>query len=80
MKIDWTLVLVALVAATPPTIAALRVDAKVEKVAAQVEVVRHATNSLTDRLVITTRSDALQEGHTAGVKDAKRAAKESPNK
>lgn len=77
--VNWTMVLTALIAAfftsLPATIIAWRTDSKVERVAEKVEVVHKATNSLTDRLVDVTRSDALQEGHSAGVKDQKAAEK-----
>ncbi len=70
-------ILVALIASIPSTIVALRTSAKVEAVADKVEVVHKATNSLKDELVAVTRSDALQEGHTAGVKDEKSAQKKA---
>jgi len=78
LKISDT-VIVALIATVPPTITAagalivsLSTQAKVVDVQKTVEVVHKATNSLTDRLVAVTRSDALQEGHTEGV-EAQRA-------
>lgn len=76
--LDITAVVIALIVGLPPTIGSiaslvisLRTSDKVQVVAEKVEVVHKATNSLTDRLVNTTRSDALQEGHTQGLADAK---------
>jgi hypothetical protein len=42
------------------------------RVSLKVELVHKATNSMHDALVKTTRSDALQEGHAAGVAEQKR--------
>lgn len=82
MRLDRTAVIIALIATVPPTITAagavvvaLRTAWKVDLVAEKVEVVHKATNSLTAQLVETTRSDAKQEGHTAGVAEQKAAEK-----
>lgn len=64
-------VLLALVAAVPPTLtaaAALVVSLRTNRA---VEQVHQATNSMKDQLVAVTRSDALQEGHAAGVAEGK---------
>lgn len=84
MKVN-DLVIVALITATPPTIASvaalvvsIRTSEKVEVVSERVEIVHKATNSLTDRLVSVTRSDALQEGaanEKADEKDRREKAK-----
>lgn len=74
MKLSDT-VLVALIAATPPTILSAGSLITSLKTQDKVEVIHKATNSLTDRLVAVTRSDALQEGHADGVKDQKAEAK-----
>lgn len=57
--------LIALVAAIPPTLAALAALVVGLRNSRKVEEVRHATNSLADRLVESTRIAA----HAAGVKE-----------
>lgn len=59
--------LIALVAALPPTLLALASLIATIKNIRKIEEVRHATNSLTDRLVESTRL----ESHAAGVKEEK---------
>lgn len=78
-------VAVAIIVAVAPTVTsigscmvAVNTSAKVDSVEQKVEVVHKATNSLTDRLVTVTRSDALQEGHAEGVADEK--ARTLPNR
>lgn len=68
-------VLVAIVAAVPPTIVSLcgLILGVINR--NKIELIHKATNSMKDALVEVTRSDALQEGHTAGVKDEKEAQK-----
>lgn len=65
------IVLVALIGGTAPTLVALAglvVSLRNNK---KIEAVHLATNSMKDALVTTTRSDALQEGRTAGVAQEK---------
>lgn len=75
-----TLIVIAALAALPPTIAStgalivsLRAAEKVDNVAEKVEVVHKATNSMKDAIIAVTRSDALQEGYTKGKTDQKAA-------
>lgn len=70
------LVIVALVAAIPPTMLALATLITSLRIGRKVEEVHHATNGMKDALMKVTRSDALQEGHSAGVADEKAAAAE----
>lgn len=64
-------VLVAIIASVPTLIASLATLFVAIKTARKVEVVHLATNSMKDALVTTTKSDAFQKGHTAGVADEK---------
>jgi hypothetical protein len=57
--IDWTLVLVAIITAVPPTLAILVSARKIE---AQVERVHKATNSIVTQLVDTTAKSSKAEG------------------
>lgn len=82
-RLDPQAILIAVIATIPPTAASVaaivislhtsekvqEVKAVVAETAEKVEIVHKATNSLTDKLVASTRSDALQEGHTKGVRD-----------
>lgn len=84
-RFDLTAVLVAFIYTIPPTAASIaaivislytkqevkEVKAVAVETQEKVEVVHKATNSLTAQLVQTTRDNALQEGHTKGVKDQK---------
>lgn len=83
MNVDLNTVLVAGIAALAPTLLALatlvqslRNGRKVDETAKRLEEVHLATNGMKAELVKVTRSDALQEGHSAGVKDEKAAAAE----
>lgn len=69
--VDFRTVLIALIAAIPPTVASVAAVIISLNTNAKVEVVHKATNSLTEKLVSVTRTDALQEGHADGVKDEK---------
>lgn len=78
MQLDRTAIIIALIVGAPATISSLgalvvilRTSDKVLVVEKKIEEVRHSTNSMKDALVAVTRSDALQEGHTAGVQDEK---------
>lgn len=71
MNFDRTAVLIAVIATVPPTLTATGALIVSLKTQDKVEEVRHSTNSMKDALVAVTRSDALQEGHTAGVQDEK---------
>lgn len=73
--IDATAVLIAAIASLPPTVASIAAVLISLNTQAKVEVVHKATNSLTERLVSVTKSDALQEGHTKGVADEKARVK-----
>lgn len=85
MSLDLNLLIGQFIAALPATIAAVTamiyaiksaarvqlVEAKVETVVVAIDQVHKSTNSMKDALVQSTRRDALQEGHAAGVKDQK---------
>lgn len=70
-EIDPTAVMIAAIVAIPPTIGSICAVLISLNTNAKVEVVHKATNSLTEKLVSTTKSDALQEGHSKGVADEK---------
>lgn len=75
--IDWTSIINTFVATLPLTITAI---GGLLAVLYKVEQIHRATNSMKDALVATTRSDALQEGHTAGVAEEKATAKKLKGK
>lgn len=60
-------VLVALITAVPATVAAFVSLYN----AVKIKEIKTATDGMKDALVASTRADALQEGHTKGVKDQK---------
>lgn len=75
MNIDINMVLVAVISATPPTVVALANLVASLRNGRKVDQIKAATDGMKDELVKVTRSDALQEGHTAGVKEQKAVEK-----
>ena len=73
MSLDLTTVIAAFIATLPATIAAIGALIVSLRNGIKVEEVHKATNSMKDALVAVTRSDALQEGHAAGVAEVKAA-------
>lgn len=87
--VDWTTVLLALIAGLPAMLASMtaavlsfRNTLQIERVADKVEIVHKATNSMKDQLVAVTRSDAMQTGHAEGRAEIKAEQREaaSPTK
>lgn len=66
-------VLVAIIAAVPPTVVSLVAVVVALIGNRKIEVVHKATNSMKDQLVAVTKSDSFQKGHAAGVADEKAA-------
>lgn len=64
-------VVIAVITGLPPTIAAVASLVVSIRNGKKVDEIHKTTNSMSDKLLAVTRSDALQEGHTAGVADEK---------
>jgi len=70
-SINASTVIIAFVAATPPTIAAISALVISLRTEVRVEGVQHATNSMKDALVAAARQLALVEGYAKGVAEEK---------
>jgi len=66
-------VITAFIASIAPTLGSIATLYVSIKNGTKVDEVHKATNSMKDALVATTRSDALQEGRTAGLAEARNA-------
>ena len=75
--IDMTVIIVAVIAAFPPTIASVAAVLISLNTQAKVEQVHLATNSMKDALVAATRKESLQEGREQGAVEEKARAKEA---
>lgn len=64
-------VLVALIAAVPPTVVSVVAVVVAMINTRKIEIIHKATNSMKDELVKVTQSDSFQKGHAAGVADEK---------
>lgn len=73
--IDWTSIINSFIAALPATLGAIGALILSIRNGRKIEEVHKATNGMSERLTAVTRSDALQEGHSAGVADEKARTK-----
>jgi hypothetical protein len=68
MNIDAGTIIVAAITALPATLLALATLIQSFRNAKKIDAVQVSTDGMKEELVKVTRSDALQEGHEAGVK------------